>query len=180
MLSDSISYVGSDSPGRYPTRTTRNANPSYRPMRGFHAALTSIMRTEACRMAGVCPENITSPEANHGISSYFSYATMMHTTPPSLPDGVFNDTMATVAHKVMLHMALKRGLKEYGIRGEEAVSTELMQIHMQNTFKPQHYADLTQVQRRKALESLLFLEENRTGAIKGRMCADGSKQRPDF
>ena len=131
-------------------------------------------------MAGVSPENIPSL-TNPEISSYFSYATMMYNEPSSLPDGVFNDTMMPiVVHKVMMHMALKRGLQQYGVWGEEAVSTELMQIHMQNTFKPQHYADLTQVQRRKALESLLFLEEKKIGAIKGRMCADDSKQRMDF
>ena len=89
--------------------------------------------------------------------------------------------MSTVAHKVMVQMALKQGLKEYGLRGEKAVSSELMQIHsMQDIFKPAHYTDLTWVQRRKALESLLFLEEKKTGNIKGRMCANGSKQRDEF
>ena len=67
----------------------------------------------------------------------------------------FNDTMPMVVHKVMLHMAMKRGLKQFGLRGEKAVSTELLQIHMQNTFKSKHYNDLTQVERRKAMESLL-------------------------
>ena len=106
---------------------------------------------------------------------------MTHNKPRSLPDGLFNDTMQIMGHKVMMYMALKRGLKQYGVRGEEVVSTKLMQIHMQNMFKPQHYADLTQVQRRKAfLESLLFLDEKKTGAIKGRMCADSSKQQIGF
>ena len=65
--SNGISSIGSDSPGRYPTQSTRNANPIYKPTRGFHAALTSIMRSEVCRMTGVSPENITSTEANQGI-----------------------------------------------------------------------------------------------------------------
>ena len=108
--SNGISSIRSDSPGSYPTRSTRNANPIYKPTRGFHAALTSIMHSEACRMAGVSPENIPSMEANQGISSYFSYAMMMHNEPRFFPDGVFNDTMPLVAHKVMMHMALKRGL----------------------------------------------------------------------
>ena len=106
---------------------------------------------------------------------------MLHKKPQSFPKGAVDGAMLAVTHKVMLHMALKRGLEECGLRGEEAVSSELMKIHMQNTFKPQHYADPPmQVQSCNALEPLLFLDEEKKGKIKGRMCADSSKQRVDF
>ena len=78
-------------------------------------------------------------------------------------------------------MMLKKGLQEFGLRREEDVSIELMQIHMQDTFAPKHFVDLTSMQRRrKALESLICFEKMKTGKIKGCMCTDDSKQRPNF
>ena len=77
-------------------------------------------------------------------------------------------------------LGTKKKLREFGLRGEEAVSIKLMQIHMQDTFAPKHFVDLSSEQMRKALESLIFLEEKKMVKIKGCMCADGSKQRPNF
>ena len=119
-------------------------------------------------------------EVKEYMCNKFSYATMLQNEPADLPEGIFNDTMPMVVHKVMLYMAMKHGLKQLGLRRGKAVSTELLQIHMQNTFKPKYYNDLTQVKQRKALDSLLFLPEKKPGEIKGRMCANGSKQRDDF
>ena len=83
---DNVSSIGDDSPGRYPTRSTRNANPNYKPTKGFHAALTSIMGCEACRMAGVNPNNTTSATAAKAILLYFSYATFMNDEKTSMPE----------------------------------------------------------------------------------------------
>ena len=77
----------------------------------------------------------------------FSYATMLGRTLQDLPDTDFDDTMPVVTHKAMMHMALKQGLKEFGLTVKEAVLRELMQIHMQNTFAPKHYNELTPEQR---------------------------------
>jgi hypothetical protein len=48
---------------------------------------------------------------------------------------------------------------------------------MKYTFAPMNGAKLTDVQRKAALESLMFLKEKRDGSIKGLECADGRKQR---
>jgi hypothetical protein len=48
---------------------------------------------------------------------------------------------------------------------------------MKETFASVNEADLTSRQNKSALESLMFLKENRDGSIKGRACADGRKQR---
>ncbi len=50
---------------------------------------------------------------------------------------------------------------------------------MRNTFTPTKIEDLKREQCRKAIESLIFLEEKRSGNIKSRMCVDGRKQRED-
>ena len=183
-----------ETPPRYPTR--HRARPEYYGMitttggrrlltRGYHKAFCSIMYDEARRTAGVTAninENVMlTSEATAFIANEFTYATMLDAgSTLHTDDETIRGALPMVAHKVMLHMAMKKGLREFGARGETAVSTELMQIHMQNTFKPEYFNDLTQQQRRKALESLLFLNEKRTGEIKGRMCANGSTQREDF
>mmetsp|Transcript_2109 Transcript_2109/g.4555 ORF Transcript_2109/g.4555 Transcript_2109/m.4555 type:complete len:142 (+) Transcript_2109:2776-3201(+) len=77
----------------------------------------------------------------------------------------------------MVQLSLKQGLKQFGDRGRDAVSAELQQIHMKQTFTPSDFKALTKEQRGRVLESLIFLEEKRSGKIKGRICADGRKQR---
>jgi hypothetical protein len=84
---------------------------------------------------------------------------------------------ANVVHHAMTKYSLKRGLKKFKVKAEEAVSKELMQLHMKDTFEPQDVKTLTGDQKKSALESLMFLKEKRDGKIKGRTCADGRKQR---
>jgi hypothetical protein len=84
---------------------------------------------------------------------------------------------ATIMHHAMTQYSLKKGLRKFQKVGEEAVSKELNQLHMRETLTPQHSNDLSDSQKQKALESLMFLKEKREGTIKGRACADGRKQR---
>jgi hypothetical protein len=84
---------------------------------------------------------------------------------------------ATIMHHAMTQYSLKKGLKKFQKVGEAAVSNELKQLHMRETFTPQHSNDLSDSQKQKALESLMFLKEKRDGTIKGRACADVRKQR---
>jgi hypothetical protein len=76
----------------------------------------------------------------------------------------------------MTQYSLKKGLKKFKEVGEEAVSKELLQLHMRDTFKPQNAEELSTNQKKGALESLMFLKEKRDGTVKGRTCADGRKQ----
>jgi hypothetical protein len=84
---------------------------------------------------------------------------------------------ATVMHHAMTQYSLKKGLRKFQKVGEAAVSKELKQLHMRDTFAPQDSKKLTAKQNREALESMMFLKEKRDGTIKGRACADGRKQR---
>ncbi len=102
-----------------------------------------------------------------------------------IPNGIDTDM---IAHRIMLiiatklaagetHISLKQGLKEFGIQGEQAVYKELDVLHLQKVFVPQDPGVLTSKEKGKALELLMFLEQKRTGAVKGRLVADGSTQR---
>ena len=72
---------------------------------------------------------------------------------------------------------LKRGIKKFGIKGKKAAYKEIRQLHDRVVFKPVRVEDLTTLERRRAMESLIFLTEKRDKSIKARTCADGSTQR---
>jgi hypothetical protein len=84
---------------------------------------------------------------------------------------------AAAMHHAMTQYSLRKGLKKFQKVGEEAVSKELKQIHTRDTFTPQNSEELSDEQKRGALESLMFLKEKRDGSVKGRSCADGRNQR---
>jgi hypothetical protein len=84
---------------------------------------------------------------------------------------------ATIMHHAMTQYSLKKGLRKFKKVGEEAVSKELKQLHMRDTFTPQDSDNLSDTQKRGALESLMFLKEKQDRTIKGRACADGRNQR---
>lgn len=77
---------------------------------------------------------------------------------------------------------LRKGTELFGERADEAVLKELTQIDEFETYQPVHKHELLLEDRKKALELTMKITEKRadkTGhrKIKGRMVADGSKQR---
>ena len=73
---------------------------------------------------------------------------------------------------------IKKGIIKYGNRGQEAINKELSQLHHREVFKPVQFSELTETEKEKAMNSLIFLTEKRDGTIKARACANGSTQRP--
>jgi len=57
------------------------------------------------------------------------------------------------------------------------VTKELDQFNKYKVFESKHANDLSEEDRKKALSSLIFLKEKKSGAIKARSCANGSVQR---
>jgi hypothetical protein len=74
---------------------------------------------------------------------------------------------ATVIHHLMTQYSLRKELKKFQKVGEE-VSKELKQLHTRDTFAPQNSEEVSDEQKRGALESLVFLKEKRVGFVKGR------------
>jgi hypothetical protein len=82
-----------------------------------------------------------------------------------------------VVAAIMTQLSLKAGLKEWGDRAFTAARSEMKQLHFRNTFKPNHWRELSKVQRQTVLESHMFLKQKRDGKIKGITVAGGNKQR---
>jgi hypothetical protein len=77
----------------------------------------------------------------------------------------------------MVQYNLKPGLKKFGIGGLDASLKELTSLHVMDTWTPMEAERLSREQRMRALSSLLFLKEKRTGDVKGRACINGAPQR---
>ena len=73
--------------------------------------------------------------------------------------------------------SLNKGLKKFGDHGKDAAQKEMKQLHDRIVFEPIIIAELTPLERKRAMESLIFLTEKRDGTVKARTCANGSTQR---
>jgi hypothetical protein len=86
------------------------------------------------------------------------------------------DELGVMAY-LLTQYNLKPGLRKFGSRGQTAAVKELTQLHIMDTWTPMSADKLSREQRMRALSSLLFLKEKRTGDIKGRACINGAPQR---
>jgi hypothetical protein len=91
----------------------------------------------------------------------------------------FNEMQQNVAHRhhsFVQQFSLKAGLKKFGQRGHDAAYKEMKQLHQRTVFIPVDINSLTEKEKAKAMESLIFLAEKRDGTIEGRTCANRSVQ----
>ena len=72
--------------------------------------------------------------------------------------------------------SLNKCLKHFGQKGYDAAFGEVKQLHDRVVFRPVNISDLTPQERKRALESLIFLAEKRDGRVKGRACTNGALQ----
>jgi hypothetical protein len=72
---------------------------------------------------------------------------------------------------------LNKGLKIFREKGRDASKKEMDQLHRRSCFTSKSIAEMTQIERRKAQQALMFLEEKRDGTVKGRMVYNGKPTR---
>ena len=72
---------------------------------------------------------------------------------------------------------MNKGIKKIGQKGMDAATREMKQLHNRTVFEGIKIEDMTPLDRKRAMESLLFLVEKRDGKIKARTVANGSTQR---
>jgi hypothetical protein len=77
---------------------------------------------------------------------------------------------------LMTQYNLKPGLRKFGERGATAARDDLTQLHIMDTWKAMDLSKILREEGMKALSSLLFLKEKRTGKVKGRACINGAPQ----
>jgi hypothetical protein len=77
---------------------------------------------------------------------------------------------------VMAQVSLKAALKKWGREAEESVGKDMKQLHWRNSFTPMHWKSLTAKQRKKVLESHIFVDRKQDGLLKAQQVAGGNKQ----
>ena len=70
-----------------------------------------------------------------------------------------------VVHYTMTQLSMKAGLKRWRKKGKQAVSKELLQLHMRDTLRPINSKTLSKTEYDKVLESYLFLKQKRDHSI---------------
>ena len=73
--------------------------------------------------------------------------------------------------------SLSKGIKKFGKQGWDAAFKEMKQLNDREVFEPIDVSKLSTMDKKKALESLIFLVQKKDDTIKGRTCANGSTQR---
>ena len=84
---------------------------------------------------------------------------------------VHRDHEDMIVHHAMTQISLRAGLKTFGKKGEDAVTKELKQLNVRNTFKPMDPNKLIQEQQQEALESYNFFTKRKEKAIKAHVSA---------
>jgi hypothetical protein len=77
----------------------------------------------------------------------------------------------------MQQLSLKAALKLWGTDAEDAGMKEVSQMHWRDTFVPKRWSDLTDEEKKKVLESHMFVVKKRDNKVKARWLAGGNAQR---
>ena len=77
------------------------------------------------------------------------------------------DEMAVMKY-LLTQYNLKAGLSYFGEKGIAAAKGELTKLHVMDTWVPEDPTMLSRAENVKALSSLMFLKEKRSGKVKGR------------
>ena len=97
---------------------------------------------------------------------------------PPPPEMTEAQTDAHIIGVILVHKyGIKKGMDLFGEKADTTVVKEPTQIHELETYEPILASDISWEEKKKALESLLFIIEKINGNIKARKVADGSKQR---
>jgi hypothetical protein len=88
-----------------------------------------------------------------------------------------NEVAMMNGHQFGQQYIVQKGLKKFGSKGRAATLKELRQLHDRVCFEPVNVHSMTENEKKKAQEALLFLSEKRDGSIKGRMVYNGKPTR---
>ena len=89
----------------------------------------------------------------------------------------FQERVTIAGYSYAQQFLLKKGLKVFEDRGNQALRKELDQLYRWDCFTPVSIGDMTVEERRKAQIALMFLTEKRDRSVKGRILYNGEPTR---
>ena len=89
-------------------------------------------------------------------------------------EGVRN--IMKLEHMALTKYSVKKGIKVFGEEGTQFVISDMKQLDSMYVIETMEARTMTRVEKRSALEYLIFLKKKRCGRIKGHGCFNGRKQ----
>jgi len=89
---------------------------------------------------------------------------------------VLANTICHANYMFIQTYSLKAGIKKFGEQGRKAALDEMKQIHDRVVFHPIRIDNMSETERKHAMESLMFLVQKKCGRFKARTFANGSTQ----
>lgn len=87
-----------------------------------------------------------------------------------------NSIRKAITGLMFTQMSAHKGIKKHGQSALDALKKEFLQFKALNVLEPLDAFTLTEEQKSESLRALSVIKEKRDGSLKGRTCADGSKQ----
>ena len=112
------------------------------------------------RFATTTTDEEGNEEDIEAIEQKYGKRTMAHNLRPRKPRD-YGHMHTTLEHMCMTQHSIKRGLKEFGKAGSDAVIAEMQQLHDRDVIEPKKANLLTQGEKNKALHYLMFLEKKK-------------------
>ena len=167
-------------PAGVPTETIAHADVPAAPAEPAPAALPATQGVRRSTRVRTKPNaynpSMTGTKYSYAVTQLESQGVLFPDAHMFVQEDFYQADPDVVAY-VMTQLSLKAGLKAWGDKAHAAAESEMKQLHFRNTFKPMHWSELTEIQRKTVLESHMFLKEKRDLKIKGRTVAGGNKQR---
>ena len=128
-------------------------------------------------------QSTASNAATKAITKTWNILDSMPT--PNDETNVFSPPQMQCIHKAIVglmftQMSAHKGIKKHGKSALDALRKEFEQFKALDVLEPLDAFKMTDTQKSEALRALSVIKEKRDGSIKGRTCADGSKQQGKF
>jgi hypothetical protein len=79
-------------------------------------------------------------------------------------------------HQHVITYSLTRAIKKFGKLAKQSAHGEMKQLHDRKCFQAIYSESLSDIERKRALQLLLFVVEKKSGILKSRHCANGNPQ----
>ena len=100
--------------------------------------------------------------------------------PAKTASATMHPTQKAIFGLMFTQMSATKGIKKYGKVALDALRKEFEQFKTMEVLEPLDAFTMTDEQKAESLRALSVIKEKRNGTIKGRTCADGSKQQGKF
>jgi hypothetical protein len=123
---------------------------------------------------------ILDPSGSGQSYTYTAYKATNHVITHVRPTDTFEydtEEASILAMSFAQIYGLTKRLIKFGDKGKKAAIAEMKQLHDRDSFRPININHYDRDDRKRVMESIMFLTEKKDGTIKARNVTDGCKQK---